>query len=149
MRLWNRPLFWVIMFMVCVFGSLLGMNMYKYVRYSKFTATLQGSYEIVSSVNNSTASHNSYAALHTAWWGGTPSYEVTRQGQTVVGDFIAQPTLDGELVITEPPRSGRLGYATITMENLNGATVAAMYPDRWYRISQGDSDIVIKFHWGT
>lgn len=149
MKVWRNPAFLTVAFLVVIFGGVSSFNIYKHVRYSHFTLAITGDHGLrlgqkkIASVE-AKLNHTVFNNLPTNWWNSKPSYTITNKG---VGPILAYPTFRGGLILTNPSPRGNDAYAVISMESMSGHEVQYMLPYREYRLKEGETTVLIQFHW--
>lgn len=148
----KKPGVWAVVFLVGLFGTLLGISVYKHLRYQSLTLVLKGNYQIRESnkklpTRYDKAANTTQVTLHSAWWNNAPSYTLVQNHHTVLGDFLLYPTANGGIDMTSPPVNGNLAQASIITETLQGRPAQTLRADQWYQVGTNRPYVQLQFHW--
>lgn len=146
-RQWRINALFIVPFLLAAL-TFVGLNIYKHIRYSTLTFSVQGHYRVMSeskfiTTHYDISSHTTSVVLHTSWFGSAP-YMVTRNGSTG-WLFVIYPTVRGSTRIANPPHSQRLGYAAFDITTPAGAAVEYLQARHWYQ----ENDLRFEYEWGS
>ncbi len=127
----------------------------KDVRYSRFDLSIAGNSYLdfaplfaertpTIAPSSSNTQYTSYEHLAISWWADkVAAYKVDDMGLW----FKVTPTMNGDIVLTNPDDDTRLADVGFDIRNQRGQTVQVLVPGEWYKIKQYGQSYTVKFQW--